>query len=167
MAGLTYTGTAQFSHSETPVSEETELWRLLIRILYLKKNLSTLHLLFYSEDRGRKILRNTDIYLINFTLCIPEMKQATFPAFYGSWKFITTFTRVHHLSLPQPNHSIPLPITHLKGSACLRPDRAKDLSAPRQLNDITVTDVTSMCVIVLNANKTSGFKQKAYLNNNI
>jgi hypothetical protein len=37
MAGLTYTGTAQFSHSETPVSEETELWRLLIRILYLKK----------------------------------------------------------------------------------------------------------------------------------
>ena len=27
-------------------------------------------------------------------------KQATFPAFYGTWRFITTFTTVHHLSLP-------------------------------------------------------------------
>ena len=27
-------------------------------------------------------------------------KQAIFPAFYGTWRFITTFTRVHHLSLP-------------------------------------------------------------------
>jgi len=30
--------------------------------VYLKKNLSTLYLLLYSEYRGRKILRNTDIY---------------------------------------------------------------------------------------------------------
>ena len=27
-------------------------------------------------------------------------KQATFPAFYGTWTFITTFTRVHKLYLP-------------------------------------------------------------------
>jgi len=27
-------------------------------------------------------------------------KQVTFPAFYGNWRFITTFTRVHHMSLP-------------------------------------------------------------------
>jgi len=30
----------------------------------------------------------------------PGRKQTTFPAFYGTWRFITTFTNVHHLSLP-------------------------------------------------------------------
>ena len=34
------------------------------------------------------------------SLALPGRKQATFPAFYGTWNFITTFTRVHHLSLP-------------------------------------------------------------------
>jgi len=34
------------------------------------------------------------------SLARPGRKQATFPAFYGTWRFITTFTRVHHLSLP-------------------------------------------------------------------
>jgi len=34
------------------------------------------------------------------SLARPERKQATFPAFYGTWRFITTFTTVHHLSLP-------------------------------------------------------------------
>jgi len=34
------------------------------------------------------------------SLARPGRKQATFPAFYGSWRFITTFTRVHNLSLP-------------------------------------------------------------------
>jgi len=30
----------------------------------------------------------------------PGRKQAPYPAFYGTWMFITTFTRFHHLSLP-------------------------------------------------------------------
>ena len=34
------------------------------------------------------------------SLARPGRKQTTFPAFYGIWRFITTFTRVHHLSLP-------------------------------------------------------------------
>ena len=34
------------------------------------------------------------------SLALPGRKQATFPTFYGTWRFITTFTRVHHLSLP-------------------------------------------------------------------
>ena len=34
------------------------------------------------------------------SLARPIGKQATFPAFYLTWKFITAFTRVHHLSLP-------------------------------------------------------------------
>ena len=34
------------------------------------------------------------------SLARPGRKQATFPSFYGTWRFITTFTRVHHLSLP-------------------------------------------------------------------
>jgi len=34
------------------------------------------------------------------SLARPGRKQATFPAFCGTWRFITTFTRVHHLSLP-------------------------------------------------------------------
>jgi len=58
-------------------------------------------------------------------------KQTTFPAFYWTWRFITTLTTVHHLSLPQPNQSIPLTITLLTGAACFLPGRAKDLSAPR------------------------------------
>ena len=34
------------------------------------------------------------------SLVRPGRKQATFPEFYGTWRFITTFTRVHHLSVP-------------------------------------------------------------------
>jgi len=34
------------------------------------------------------------------SLARPGTKQATFPAFYGTWRFITTFTTAHHLSLP-------------------------------------------------------------------
>jgi len=33
-------------------------------------------------------------------LAQPGRKQATFPAYYGTWRFITTFTKVYHLSLP-------------------------------------------------------------------
>ena len=33
------------------------------------------------------------------SLARPGRKQATFPAFYGTWRLITTFTTVHHLSL--------------------------------------------------------------------
>jgi len=32
------------------------------------------------------------------SLARPRRKQAAFPAFCGTWRFITTFTRVHHLS---------------------------------------------------------------------
>ena len=65
------------------------------------------------------------------SLARPGKKQATFLAFYGTWRFITLLTTVHHLSLPCPNQSIPLPITLLTGAACFLPDRAKDFSAPR------------------------------------
>ena len=34
------------------------------------------------------------------SLARPGRKQATFPTLYGTWRFITTFTSVHHLSLP-------------------------------------------------------------------
>ena len=67
------------------------------------------------------------------SLAQPGRKQATFPAFYGTWRFITVFTTVHHLSLPQPNQSILLPITLLIGAACFIPGRTKDLSASRVL----------------------------------
>jgi len=60
-------------------------------------------------------------------------KQVTFPALYVTWRFITTSTRVHHLSLSWPNQSIPLPMTLLTGAACFLPGRAKDLSAPRYM----------------------------------
>jgi len=65
------------------------------------------------------------------SLARPGRKHATFPAFCGTWSCITTFTRVHHLSLPKPNQSIPLPITLLTDAASLLPGRAKDLSATR------------------------------------
>jgi len=72
--------------------------------------------------------------------------QATFPAFYGNWRFITTFTTVHHLSLPQPNQSIFLPITLLTGAACLIPGRAKDLSAPRYVLQTAVSGMYTFTV---------------------
>jgi len=65
------------------------------------------------------------------SLARPGLKQATFPAFCGTWRFITTLTTVHHLSQPEPNHSIPLPITLLTGAACFLPGLDKDLSATR------------------------------------
>ena len=65
------------------------------------------------------------------SLARPGRKQATFLTFYGTWRFITTFTTVHHLSLPWPSQSILLPITLLTGAACFIPGRAKDLPAPR------------------------------------
>jgi len=34
------------------------------------------------------------------SLAKPGRKQVTFLTYYGTWRFITTFTRVHHLSLP-------------------------------------------------------------------
>ena len=37
---------------------------------------------------------------VDTSLAQPGRKQATFPTFYGPWRFITTFTRVHRLSLP-------------------------------------------------------------------
>jgi len=43
----------------------------------------------------KKIYRGADN-----SLARPGRKEATFPEFYGTWRFITTFTRVHHLSLP-------------------------------------------------------------------
>jgi len=43
----------------------------------------------------------SDIYSgADKSLAWPGRKQATFPAFYGTWSFIITFTTVHHLSLP-------------------------------------------------------------------
>ena len=34
------------------------------------------------------------------SLARPGRKQVTFPAFYGTWRFITASTTAHHLSLP-------------------------------------------------------------------
>ena len=65
------------------------------------------------------------------SLARPGRKQATFPALYGIWRFITTFTRIHQLPLSWPNQSILLPIALLTGAACFLRGRAKDLSAPR------------------------------------
>jgi len=46
-------------------------------------------------------LNLSDIYSgADNSLARPGRKQATFPAIYGTWRFITTFTTVHHLSLP-------------------------------------------------------------------
>jgi len=72
-------------------------------------------------------------------------KQATFPAFYWIWRFITTFTRVNHLYLHYPNKFIPLPITLLTGAACFLPCRAKDLSTP-QYNTIVCPTINSTSV---------------------
>jgi hypothetical protein len=58
----------------------------------------------------------------------PGRKQASFPAFYGTWRFITTITTVHHLPT-LGNQFIPLSITLLTDSAFFLPGRAKDLSA--------------------------------------
>jgi len=76
---------------------------------------------------GQCIYRDADK-----SLARPRRKQATFPAFYRTWRFITTLTIVHHLPLPQPNQSIPLLITLLTGAACFLPGRAKDLPASQQ-----------------------------------
>ena len=65
------------------------------------------------------------------SLARPGKKQATFPAFYGTWRFITTFTTVHHLS-PTLSKSIHSSAHHtLTGAACFLPGRAKDLTVPR------------------------------------
>ena len=61
----------------------------------------------------------------------PCRRQATFPVFYGTYRFITTFTTAHRLSLSNPNQCIPLPIRVLRVAACLGPGQPKDLSAPR------------------------------------
>ena len=37
------------------------------------------------------------------SLARPGRKEAAFSAFYGTWRFITIFTRAHHLSIPQPS----------------------------------------------------------------
>jgi len=44
---------------------------------------------------GRLMYRGADK-----SLARPGRKQAISPAFYGTWRFITTLTRVQHLSLP-------------------------------------------------------------------
>ena len=80
------------------------------------------------------------------SLARPGRKQATFPVFYGIWRFITTLTTAHHLSLPMPNQSIPLPITLLTGAACFLPGRAKDLSAPRS-RKVIFWQVSASCGI--------------------
>jgi len=64
------------------------------------------------------------------SLTRPRRKEATFSAFYGTWSFITTFTKVQHVSLPKPKQSILLPITLWLGAAGFLPGRANDLSAP-------------------------------------
>ena len=64
------------------------------------------------------------------SLARPGRIQATFPALYGTWRFITPFKTVHHLSLPMPNQSLPLLITFIADAACVLPCLAKDLSTP-------------------------------------
>jgi len=67
---------------------------------------------FYdSRQYSGSLLRNVGLISLHITegtrlyrdvdksLARPGRKQATFPAFYGTWRFITTFTAVHHLSL--------------------------------------------------------------------
>jgi len=46
------------------------------------------------------ITKSVTIQGADKSLARPGRKQATFPAFYGTWRFITTSRTVHHLSLP-------------------------------------------------------------------
>jgi len=96
-------------------------FRSVLRLYCLKTALWSILVLW-----GQCIYRGADK-----SLARPGKKKATFPAFYGTWRFITTFTTVHHLSLLYPNQSIPLPITLLTGAASFLPGQAEDLSAPR------------------------------------
>ena len=59
--------------------------------------LVSLNCVYTGESRFRvaMIYRRADK-----SLARPGRKQTTFPAFYGTWRLISTFTRVHHLSLP-------------------------------------------------------------------
>ena len=48
----------------------------------------------YWSDNSAGLYRGSDK-----SLARPRRTQATFPEFYGTWRFTTTFTRVHHLYL--------------------------------------------------------------------
>jgi len=65
------------------------------------------------------------------SLARPGTKQATFPTFYGTWRFITQFTKFNTCTYPSQINPFSLPITLLTGAAFFLPGRAKDLSARR------------------------------------
>jgi len=67
--------------------------------------------MFYSgsaESASRLYSTLTTHFNITTSLCRgadkslarPERNQATFPAFYDTWRFIAMFTTAHHLSVP-------------------------------------------------------------------
>ena len=58
-------------------------------------------------------------------------RQASLPVFYGTCRFITTFTTAHRLSLSKKKQCIPPPIRNLRVAACLGPGQPKDLSEPK------------------------------------
>ena len=60
---------------------------------------------FYTKFNEAAVINISILLFLTYrdadkSLARPGKKQATFPAFYGTWSFITIFTRVHHLSLP-------------------------------------------------------------------
>jgi len=72
------------------------LWRVRVAILQYKHNTLCVVIVVVVVDLHVTVnYRGADK-----SLARPGRKQATFPAFYGTWRFITTFTTVHHLSLP-------------------------------------------------------------------
>ena len=64
-------------------------------LFYFGMTLYMFWAVFPSIIRSSRLYRGADK-----SLARPGRKQATFPTFYGTWRFITTFTTVHHLSLP-------------------------------------------------------------------
>jgi hypothetical protein len=71
------------------------LWRVRVAILQYKHNTLCVVIVVVVDLHVTVNYRGADK-----SLARPGRKQATFPAFYGTWRFITTFTTVHHLSLP-------------------------------------------------------------------
>ena len=79
------------------------LWRVRATVLQYKHNILCIVVVVFVVVVAAVVV---DLHVsVNYrgadkSLARPGRKQATFPALYGTWRFITTFTTVHHLSLP-------------------------------------------------------------------
>jgi len=69
-------------------------------VLSVARNDCSWYQLRVSHDAVRTSRDSQQYRSADKSLARPGRKQATFSAFCESWRFITTFTTVHHLSLP-------------------------------------------------------------------